>query len=730
MSQAPASNPVARPQSTGDAPDILFVLRHYRWLIIIGSLLGLVVGMALYVSLRIARPQYSGSMTFLVQPPPNILQNVQGGAVPASAEETGRFIRLQMSLLANDDFVDGQILKQTDIVSTRWYALAKGRAKMALRSAMVITPVAGTDLFKVTMTIPQREEVAVILNAIASVYLKEVENRNNRDIEESTRNLSEARSSQEAEVARKRASLEEYKVKHDINTMASTQSISLAALGSLYTELTRMQIEYVSAEKQVKSIMDEVQKPDYKLPLELQQQMVDGDPVVRSLDNDRLALERELDVSLKSYSPDHPVVKNIRNRIEAVNKQLKEIRDDLTAKVKTRQVANAQSSLSGLSERMTEIKRRHDAKQDEIRDLDRYLSKFRQMEVDASKSDDLLRDIDNRLQIEKLKQSVPVIRVKQWQKASEPKADEMTSPTMATYLPTGFAAGLVISFALAYLLELTNTRVRTPRDITRNLQLPLLGFVPDQIDDDLLTGDLSTSIRTSPSSMIAESFRQIRGRVTAHSETPPRTILVSSISPGGGATTVASNLANGLALNGRRVLLVDANFYRPGISAIYPNLPAVGFSDVLTDPSKVDSSIAVSPDLPSLSIMGPGSMAASASAQLLDSNICRDVIERLKSKYDMVILDGAPLSLVSDSLSLAAKVDGVIAVVRAGRITRGTVARVREQLRQVRAQLLGVVLNAAQTQSAGYFKENYQTFYRYAQANGHPQPVRQPAGHV
>jgi len=58
--------------------------------------------------------------------------------------------------------------------------------------------------------------------------------------------------------------------------------------------------------------------------------------------------------------------------------------------------------------------------------------------------------------------------------------------------------------------------------------------------------------------------------------------------------------------------------------------------------------------------------------------------------------------------------DGVISIVRAGEVSRGTVMRIREQLRQVHANLLGFVLNAAQTSSSGYFKENYRTFYRYA----------------
>ena len=99
---------------------------------------------------------------------------------------------------------------------------------------------------------------------------------------------------------------------------------------------------------------------------------------------------------------------------------------------------------------------------------------------------------------------------------------------------------------------------------------------------------------------------------------------------------------------------------------------------------------------------------------MLEGKGFRDVLEQLKTQYDLVIFDGAPLNLVADSFTLGARLDGVISVIRAGDVSRGTVTRVREQLRQVHAHLLGFVLNAAQVSNTGYFKENYRSFYRYA----------------
>jgi capsular exopolysaccharide synthesis family protein len=189
---------------------------------------------------------------------------------------------------------------------------------------------------------------------------------------------------------------------------------------------------------------------------------------------------------------------------------------------------------------------------------------------------------------------------------------------------------------------------------------------------------------------------------------------VASIGPGGGATTVASNLASAMALNDLRVLLVDANFYRPGLDRVYTGIPKEGLTDAVADPSLAETCIVPHPSLPRLHLMGVGSQLSGASSEVFESKSFRELLEHLKSKYDMVIFDGSPLNLVSDSLALAARMDGVVSVVRAGEVSRGAVSRVRDQMRSVHANLLGFVLNAAQTSNTGYFKENYRSFYKYA----------------
>src|SRR5205085_4736529 len=139
-----------------------------------------------------------------------------------------------------------------------------------------------------------------------------------------------------------------------------------------------------------------------------------------------------------------------------------------------------------------------------------------------------------------------------------------------------------------------------------------------------------------------------------------------------------------------------------------------GLTNVLADSQALSEAIMPHPELSRLHIMGAGSKLQGASSELFEGKAFRELLESLKSKYDLIIFDGAPLNLVSDSLSLASRVDGVVSVVRAGEVSRGTVTRIRDQIRGVHANLLGFILNAAKVNTSGYFKENYRSFHTYA----------------
>ncbi len=191
----------------------------------------------------------------------------------------------------------------------------------------------------------------------------------------------------------------------------------------------------------------------------------------------------------------------------------------------------------------------------------------------------------------------------------------------------------------------------------------------------------------------------------------PRSLIVTSPSPGDGKSVVATNLAAGLALNGRRILLVDANFRRPMLHTTFVIDNTTGFSDVLNDIALFEEAVHET-EVPNLSVMVSGERPANPT-ELLESQLFLDFIERALEEYDHVIFDTGPLLVVSDTIAMAPRVDGVITVVRARSNSRGLLMRLRDELRKVKAEHLGVILNAVRSQGGGYYGSSIKTYYAY-----------------
>jgi capsular exopolysaccharide synthesis family protein len=286
-------------------------------------------------------------------------------------------------------------------------------------------------------------------------------------------------------------------------------------------------------------------------------------------------------------------------------------------------------------------------------------------------------------------------------------------PKLPWTMAISILAGLGLALGIAFTRELLDTSVRSPRDIARIGQLNLLGIIPHEDEDPQAAGaPLPQVIFQAPHSMMAEQYRQVRSRLQhAASLDSTRSLMVTSPSPGDGKTTVACNLAAGLALNGRRILLVDANFRRPELHKVFGLPNDAGFSAVLNSIDNFSSAVCQT-QVPNLDVL-PSGPRPTNSTELLESQLLIDFIERALEEYDHVIFDSGPFLFVSESVALAPRVDGVITVVRARANSRGLLQRMRDDLRKTKAEHLGIVLNGVRAQAGGYYNRNIKTYYAY-----------------
>jgi capsular exopolysaccharide synthesis family protein len=185
---------------------------------------------------------------------------------------------------------------------------------------------------------------------------------------------------------------------------------------------------------------------------------------------------------------------------------------------------------------------------------------------------------------------------------------------------------------------------------------------------------------------------------------PPRSLVFTSPTPGDGKSTSAANLAITLAQQGLRCLLVDADMRRGALNEAFKVRREPGLSNLVLGRAALESAV-VQVDLGesgSLDFLPTGTVPPNP-AELLASAEMQGLLERLTANYEMVILDAPPLTLVTDAALLGSYADGVVVVARAGTTDRGAVIYALEQLRAVRAPVLGVILNDVDQKKEQYY---------------------------
>jgi len=211
---------------------------------------------------------------------------------------------------------------------------------------------------------------------------------------------------------------------------------------------------------------------------------------------------------------------------------------------------------------------------------------------------------------------------------------------------------------------------------------------------------------------MAESFRQLRSSLLREiGQHGHKTIMLTCSQAGAGVTAVAANLAASLAAQGKRVLVIDANFSRPGLHQAFQQPLSPGLVDVLEGDCPPERAI-VDVDGHGLFLLPAGSTAA-AFPEMLERKTFADLLSKAAERYDVVLIDTPPAFVASEAKLVAQRVDGIVVVARAAADKRGMLGRLMRELEGQRARVLGVVLNRARAAAGGYFRENFRAFYRY-----------------
>ena len=286
--------------------------------------------------------------------------------------------------------------------------------------------------------------------------------------------------------------------------------------------------------------------------------------------------------------------------------------------------------------------------------------------------------------------------------------------------------GILIAAAGVFLLEFLDDTIRDPQEINRRWGVPVLGTIVSypHDKDTLVTAE-------QPRLPITEAFRSLRTNLQFTSfSLPIHTILVTSPSPEDGKTTVAANLGSVIAQGGRRALLVDCDMRRPRMHKLLQVPNRDGLSNLfLHSQDRLNGSVRPT-ELEGLQVITSGHLLPNPS-ELLGSDRMMDILRQLADQFDTVILDAPPMLLVTDALVLAPSVDGVLIVVKPSITKRAALKHLIEQLRQVNANILGIVMNDVKIDRSRYYRYQYNGYYynkkKYDKGYGYAETGTEPS---
>ncbi|QDV26123.1 polysaccharide biosynthesis tyrosine autokinase [Aureliella helgolandensis] len=452
-------------------------------------------------------------------------------------------------------------------------------------------------------------------------------------------------------------------------------------------------------------------------------------------------LQVEERVLLDSVGAGHPSVGIVQKKVESVKRQIAELReseqqvDSEMDRMKLEMQTRTGARIRSMEERLTagtdmlaeqiaalQLEEEHlqrDAAEEKkkSRELQIMLGEDRVIKAELEAVNTLLAGYTEKLQEISL---MPKVGQRTLKRLNMPSIGWFYGPTLPKYLLGGAAVGFVLLSGLAVLMDLADRSYRNPSEIATDLGVTVLGHIPvmniSKVKKSVEAVDPSICAIHHSKGRVAEAYRSVRtGLFFSNNGKALKVLQVTSPVPGDGKSTLACNIAVTMAQSGRRVLLIDADLRRPRVAKIFGIDSDVGVAAVVGGKCEIEDGIHVGP-VANLSIM-PGGKRPANPAEILSSQRFKNMVDVLRDKFDMIVIDTPPLLAVSDPGAVAGIVDGVLMTMRLRRNVKPLAVRAKSILESVGANLLGVVINGVSSEAGYGYNYDYND-YRYAYKYG------------
>lgn len=721
--RAAASGPAgAKPVQTIDPVKLL---KKYFWLLMVAGLVGIAVGVGSFLALRKFVPRYDSVVTFKVLPPTTTSSEIATGE-NTPKEPLERFMSTQSQIMVSDKVLTKALgypgYQQN---ASEWIAqftddrgaVATSDAVRELQETVNARPLPKSQFIVLSVSYSKAGDAAFIAQKVTQAYMAELASDTDSLQDDLRETLTQTLTDLADDIALNERARDRIITENQLealDTRLTEASMAMEnnvdTLGLVQNQITSLISQQEEYERILGSTGGVIYPEDIRAAAESNPLVQQSLSAIQSLQAGYRAAEKE------GLGSKHPAMVSLQARIDGMKEELELTRESIMAK-------NFNSMLDSIRRGLLQMRAQEaslladidedKAKLNELAKLQQQIRELdRKIENLSERRDQKQADLDEIVAISQMKTSD---RILVYQSAKIP--DKMAFPDPKLIIPAGFLLFVGLTAGLIVLREMLDQRIKGPADVAMIPRTPILGIVPIASEDPSRPERPETAFHDRPTGIMAESIRQLRvGIVKKMQQAGHRSLLVVPATPQSGATTLVTNLSEACARADLKTLVIDANLRRPRIHGLF-NLEAnPGLVDILAGVSTIDDAIC-STDTPNLDVLTVGSGEHRMFERIVTSPMS-ELLTKLEARYDVVLIDTAPAIVAGDAVGLAQLCGSTMLVARAMTEKRGTIARLKSELSDTRAEFLGVLINAVKPSAGGYLRKNYKTAHAYQQ-RGH-----------
>lgn len=594
-----------------------------------------------------------------------------------------------------------------------------------LQQGIEIGSLEKTDIMQVSYKGQDPKLAALVVNELMKVYIESHLESSRAAAASAAKFIGAQLPRVKGEVYSADLAVRNFKEKYQITDLGQTQGSIAANLERIGSQIDSVEAELAALNSRSKTLQE-------KLGVNAQQALsvnsLSKSPVMQGVLQDLREVQGKLAEARSRYLESSPGVVQLKDKEAQLKRTIQDqyaqiLQQQQTGRANKLQIGQIQEDLTteliklevdrtGLASQLTVLSNQRDAYRKKAAVLPRLEQQLREDQRELSAAQSTYEALLKSLQEIKVIENQTVGNVRIIEAAQIPQQPINASKTSA--MMAGSLAGILLSAAVAYLLEKIDKRIKSVEQVRELFEYTLLATIPDFSKTSRSVNAIATSdkrrlaipVLERSHSSITESYRMLHANLTFfNSEKVMQVIVVTSSVPNEGKSTTCANLAAVIANLGYRVLIVDADMRRPSQHEIWRISNDAGLKNFIAARGDFSSPI-IQKVMNNLYVLSAGSVNTGL-LEFIDSKSMAALIQQCRNKYDYIIFDTPPLAVTADAHILGKIADGVMLVTRPSIADSINSKQAKESLDQSGQNIIGIVVNGVSSEKEFHHYQDY-----------------------